>query len=193
MSQAQMEYKVVPQDAGHARLDAVLELKMLTDDGRFAGYASVFDVIDSQRDMVRPGAFAKSIIGRVAQIKLLWQHAMGEPIGYFTAMFEDAHGLYVEGQLMLEVGKAREAYALLKAGVVRGLSIGYAPVRAHVDAHTGVRHLDEVNLWEVSLVTFPANEAAQVTVVKAAAPADADVAGLDDAIERLIQLAYEQV
>lgn len=188
-----IEYKIAPQHEAYARLDAVLELKMLGEDGRFAGYASVFEVVDSQRDMVHRGAFAKSIAGRLSQIKLLWQHAMGEPIGYFTAMFEDTHGLFVEGRLMLEVAKAREAYALLKAGVVRGLSIGYAPVRSRVDAQTGVRHLSEVELWEVSLVTFPANEAAQVTVVKAATMDHEPDEGvmLDAAIGRLCALAYD--
>ena len=181
------ERKVSRSMREQKRLDAVLELKMLGEDGRFAGYASVFDVVDSQRDVVLHGAFARSIAGRVSQIKLLWQHALNEPIGYFTAMFEDAHGLYVEGQLMLELEKAREAYALLKAGVVKGLSIGYSPVHYRVDPDSGVRKLDEVTLWEVSLVTMPANEAAQVTVVKSS---DEDMNGLDAALARLAMIAY---
>ena len=174
------ERKVSRNMYQHKRMDAALELKRLSEDGRFAGYASVFDVVDSQRDVVLPGAFAQSLAERGGQVKLLWQHAMGEPIGYFTHMFEDAHGLYVEGQLMLELEKGREAYALLKQGVVKGLSIGYSPVHYSYDPDSGVRKLSEVALWEVSLVTFPANEAAQVTVVKS----DDEMADLVAALER---------
>ena len=124
------------------------------------------EVMDAQRDIVLRGAFKESLAGRIRQIHLLWQHKTDEPIGYFTAMFEDARGLYVEGRLLLTVARAREAYALLKAGVVRGLSIGYTPRRYVVDPDTAVRHLMAVDLWEVSLVTFPANDRAEVTVVK---------------------------
>lgn len=143
-----------------------LALKSLTPSGRFAGYASVFGVMDAQRDIVLRGAFRESVKGRVHQIRLLWQHKTDEPIGYFTAMFEDAHGLYVEGKLMLTLARAREAYALVKAGAVRGLSIGYTPKHYAVDPDTAIRRLMTVDLWEVSLVTFPANERAGVTVVK---------------------------
>jgi len=148
------------------RMSLPLELKMLAEDGRFSGYASVFGVTDSQRDMVMRGAFLGTIAGRIAEIKLLWQHQLAEPIGYFTTMFEDSRGLYVEGQLMMDVARAREAYALLKQGVVRGLSIGYSPIRYTRDPDTGVRHLREVALFEISLVTLPANEHSQVTLVK---------------------------
>jgi len=85
-------------------------------------------------------------------------------------MFEDAYGLYVEGQLLLDVQKGREALALLRVGALSGLSIGYSPVRYPMDNETGVRLLAEVDLWEVSLVTFPANAAANVTVVKSTFP-----------------------
>lgn len=143
-----------------------LELKTLSDDGRFAGYASVFGVTDSQRDVVMRGAFVGSIAGRIGEIKLLWQHQLAEPIGYFTTMFEDSRGLYVEGQLLLEVARAQEAHVLMKQGVVRGLSIGYAPIRYTRDPDSGVRRLHEVALYEVSLVTLPANEHSQITLVK---------------------------
>lgn len=184
------ERKVSRRMWERGRMDVALELKGLSEDGRFAGYASVFDVVDTQRDVVLRGAFQKSIRTRVGQIKLLWQHAMQEPIGYFTTMFEDGHGLYVEGQLMLEVEKAREAYALLKRGVVKGLSIGYSPVRYAVDPDSGVRKLSEVELWEVSLVTFPANEAAQVTVVKSKKAEDGiyDLAQALTRMERVLGL-----
>lgn len=152
------------------RLGFTLELKSIDAQGRFAGYASVFDVIDNQRDIMQRGAFAKTLNGRVQEIKLLWQHQQDEPIGVFERMFEDERGLYVEGKLLLNVQRALEAYSLLKATAINGLSIGYSPVHYRIDPHTGVRYLSEVDLWEVSLVTFPANEAANVTVVKHAAP-----------------------
>ena len=147
-------------------LQVSLDIKSLDENGRFAGYASVFDVVDSQRDVMIRGAFFKTLQGRVEQIKLLWQHMQNEPIGVFERMFEDERGLYVEGKLLLQVQRAKEAHTLLKARAVNGLSIGYSPVRYQIDDETGIRYLSEVDLWEVSLVTFPANNSANVTVVK---------------------------
>jgi hypothetical protein len=148
------------------RYSARLELKYVNAEGVFAGYASIFDVVDSQRDAVMPGAFRDTLARRETPVKLLWQHRLEEPIGVITQIFEDARGLYIEGRLLLEVAQAREAYALLKAGAVSGLSIGYSPRQARRDPDTGVRRLFAVDLVEVSLVTLPANHAAQVTVVK---------------------------
>lgn len=152
------------------RLACALEIKSIDMQGRFAGYASVFNVVDNQRDIMLRGAFARTLKDRIGEIKLLWQHQQDEPIGVFDTMFEDARGLYVEGRLLLNVQRAKEAHTLMKAGALRGLSIGYSPTRYHIDKK-GIRHLAEVELWEVSLVTFPANEAANVTVVKEAVPA----------------------
>jgi HK97 family phage prohead protease len=146
----------------------VLELKSLQEDGRFAGYASVFDVVDSQRDIVRRGAFVRSIKARSEPLQLLWQHQWNEPIGVIERMFEDARGLYVEGRLMMQVARAREAFALLKSGVIKGLSIGYSVKDYRIDADTGVRELLDLELWEISVVTAPANARAQVTIVKSA-------------------------
>jgi HK97 family phage prohead protease len=148
------------------RLDFNLELKSLNKQGKFAGYASVFDVVDSQKDIIIRGAFAETLKGRVHNIKMLWQHQQDEPIGIFEKMVEDARGLYVEGKLLLDVARAKEAYALLKEGAISGLSIGYSPVKSSIHEKTGVRMLSQVDLWEVSLVTFPANAAAKITVVK---------------------------
>lgn len=142
------------------------EVKRLSMDGVFAGYASVFDVVDTQHDRVRRGAFAHSISSG-APVQLLWQHQADEPIGIIESVKEDARGLYVRGRLLLDVARAREAYALLKAGALRGLSIGYRVVKSRRMADSGVRELLAVELIEVSLVTFPANSAAVVTVVKA--------------------------
>lgn len=142
------------------------EIKALSADGTFEGYASVFNNVDSQRDRVHKGAFSASIKQRDKPVQLLWQHQWEKPIGVITTLFEDARGLYMKGKLLLEVEQAREAYALLKAGVVRGLSIGYSVKRSRRSPDSGIRELLELNLWEISLVTMPANEAAQVTVVK---------------------------
>ncbi len=152
------------------KLDFNLQVKSLDAAGRFAGYASVFDVVDSQKDIILRGAFAETLKGRVGDIKMLWQHQQDEPIGIFERMFEDKNGLYVEGKLLLDVARAKEAYALLKEGAIGGLSIGYSPIKYRRDERTGVRLLSAVELWEISLVTFPANEAAKITVVKHAIP-----------------------
>jgi uncharacterized protein len=146
--------------------DSLFSLKHLEENGVFAGYASVFDVVDSQRDVVLRGAFSDSLQQRQGEIKLLWQHDMREPIGIIEELREDDRGLYLKGRLLMEVARAREAYALIKTGAVKGLSIGYSPRRYRVDPDSGVRMLAAVDLWEVSLVTFPANAAATVTVVK---------------------------
>jgi HK97 family phage prohead protease len=139
--------------------------------GEFEGYGSVFDVIDSYGDVVKPGAFAKSLAeaaktGRYPS--MLWQHRMEDPIGVWTEMREDAQGLYVKGRLLVEDDElARRAYAHLKAGSVTGLSIGY---RRTVYESNG-RDIVDLDLKEVSLVTMPANEEARVTGVKAFAEA----------------------
>lgn len=157
------------------------EVKSLGTDGTFAGYASVFHVVDSQQDIMLPGAFQHSLKQRKQRLQLLWQHQWESPIGVIESVFEDAHGLYIKGKLLMDVQQAREAHALLKAGVVRGLSIGYSVKRAERDPMSGVRRLQEVELWEVSIVTLPANDAAQVTVVKSAR---AEMAALLKAMEQ---------
>lgn len=166
------EHKLSPQARERKSLDFGLELKSLRENGFFSGYASVFDLVDSQRDVILPGAFRETLQGRVPEIKLLWQHHMDEPIGVIHILREDEHGLYVEGQLLLELARAKEAYALLKKGVLGGLSIGYSPTRYTVDPDSGVRRLSAVQLYEISLVTFPANAAARVQRVKKKTAAD---------------------
>lgn len=165
MSQT-LQKKIVPQPLETKHRDCSLKIKSIDGEGRFAGYASVFDVVDTQRDLIEYGAFAKTIKGRTQEIRLLWQHNPAEPIGYFTTIFEDGRGLYVEGRLLLDIARAREAYSLLKVSAIGGLSIGYTPRDFVIDPDTGVRRLNRVDLWEISLVTFPANSSANVTVVK---------------------------
>lgn len=153
-------------------LECPLSVKMVGEDGSFIGYASVFDVADSQRDVVMRGAFARTLSQREGgqSVKLLWQHKMDEPIGVFTEIREDKRGLYVEGKLLLDVQRGREAYTLLKSGAIDGLSIGYTAVEYDFDNETGIRILSDVDLWEISLVTFPANAEAGVTAVKSELP-----------------------
>jgi HK97 family phage prohead protease len=152
----------------HTSHMAGFEMKSLNTAGRFAGYASVFGVVDSQRDVVERGAFAEAVHTNGHDVKLLWQHDPKQPIGYIRVLKEDALGLYIEAQLLLNTTAGREAYELLKAGAVKGLSIGFTPIKHRMHPAKAVRHLEAVRLWEISLVTFPANAAANVTVVKTA-------------------------
>jgi len=98
---------------------------------------------------------------------MLFQHDPAAPIGVWQEIREDASGLFVRGQLMTEVAKGREVLALMRAGATDGLSIGFRTVRGRTDAKSGVRHLMEIDLWEVSVVTFPMLPAARVSAVKA--------------------------
>lgn len=136
--------------------------------GRFSGYASVFNEVDSYGDKVLPGAFADSI-ARAAKAgrmpAMLWQHDPCEVIGIWQVMREDARGLYVEGQIA-DTSDGQEAYTLLKMGALSGLSIGFTTVEEQWNKVDGVREITAVDLWEVSLVTFPANLSARVEDVK---------------------------
>lgn len=146
------------------------ELKKLSEDGTFEGYGSVFDVVDSYKEVVKAGAFKKSLAAwkkKGILPPMLWQHDSTQPIGKYISMREDTTGLYVEGKLLKDdLPKAKEAYILLREGVVTGLSIGFQTVKHSFDTDSRVRFLEEVNLWELSLVTFPANQEAGVTSVK---------------------------
>lgn len=144
-----------------------LELKSIEENGYFAGYASVFNVEDNHNDIILSGAFGDSLLKKHAgkDIKLLWQHQADEPIGVFTKVVEDEHGLFVEGKLLLEIERAREAYSLIKSGALKGLSIGFIVKQYEYDDN-GTRLILEADLWEISLVTFPANEEAQILSLK---------------------------
>jgi uncharacterized protein len=138
--------------------------------GVFSGYASLFGVVDSQGDLVEKGAFRPSLEAWRAKGRrpaMLWQHDAAEPIGLWTDLVEDEIGLRVEGRLLLSVQRGADAYEHLKAGTISGLSIGYAAVESRRDRKTGLRRLVTVTLWEISLVTFPANTEARVATVKA--------------------------
>lgn len=135
-------------------------------DGMFEGYASVFGVVDQGMDVVERGAFAKSLGQR--KVKMLWQHDMSQPIGVWDEIYEDERGLFVRGRLLKEVEKGREAMALLRAGALDSMSIGYRTVEAVMEGDGRVRKLMELDLFEISLVTFPMLPDAKVTGVKSA-------------------------
>jgi HK97 family phage prohead protease len=135
-------------------------------DGGFEGYASLFNVADLGKDMVLPGAFAESLARRgAAGIRMVWQHDPAEPIGRWLALAEDGRGLRVRGRLNLAVARAREIHALMREGAIDGLSIGFRVERARTD-RAGLRRLEKLDLWEISVVTFPMQPGARVAAVK---------------------------
>lgn len=133
----------------------------LNDNGKIFGYASVFNIVDSFNDIIKPGAFSN-----ISDVKLLWQHNIAQPIGKIINLVQDSYGLYMEAELMLSLKQAEEAYFLVKEGIISGLSIGYNILDCEYDFHNNYRIIKEVNLIEISLVTFPANNYAQITSVK---------------------------
>lgn len=153
-----------------------LQIKATGEDGTVEGYGSVFGVKDSYDDVIEPGAFKASLAAHKAagsMPAMLWQHDSEHPIGVWTEMSEDKTGLRVKGKLAMDTQRGAEAYALLKMGAITGLSIGFISKEWSYDRETEIRTLTGIDLWEVSLVTFPANGSARVTSVKAA-----DVAGI---------------
>ena len=143
--------------------DYGLELKyasgaqLVSDGTQIEGYASLFGLTDQGGDIVRKGAYAaslKRLATRGDKVRMLWQHDPTKPIGVWDEIREDGVGLWVKGRLLSEVTLAREAATLIDAGAIDGLSIGYRTIRAEKDGQ-GRRVLTEVELWEVSLVTFP--------------------------------------
>lgn len=150
--------------------DFDLEVKAVSEDGFFSGYGSVFGVVDTYNEIVAAGAFIESLADRKAKgrkLPVLWQHQSNRPLGVYETVREDSKGLYVEGQLLTkDVALAREAHALMKAGAVSGLSIGYWTRDSSYDEKTGVRTLTKLDLEEVSIVTMPANEEARIDAIK---------------------------
>lgn len=143
------------------------EFKSVSADGHFEGYASLFGAEDLGRDMVMPGAFQASLERRGPRgVKMLYQHDPNEVIGVWHKVEEDARGLHVEGELLGDVGRAREVLALMRVGAIDGLSIGYHVVKAQADRKRGGRRLLELDLWEISVVTFPMLPDARVARVK---------------------------
>jgi hypothetical protein len=149
------------------------DLKALKKDGSFAGYGSVFNNTDLYNDVVMPGAFTDTLQAWAAKDRyppVLWQHDSAQPIGAFTDMSEDSTGLYVEGKLLIKsVQRAAEAYALMDAKAINGMSIGFnIPDEdgCEYDAQNSIMKILKADLWEISIVTFPANQSATVTELK---------------------------
>ncbi len=129
----------------------------VSEDHVIEGYASLFGKRDQGGDTVVTGAYAASLKALSAagrRVKMLWQHDPAQPIGVWDEVREDDRGLYVKGRILDDVAKGREAVALIAAGAIDGLSIGYRTVKAQKNDN-GHRLLSELELWEVSLVTFP--------------------------------------
>jgi HK97 family phage prohead protease len=138
-------------------------------DGTVEGYASLFGEIDHARDMVMAGAFAATLRQRpVQRIPMLFQHDPAEPVGVWLELREDHRGLYARGRLIPEVTRGRELLSLLRAGAIDGLSIGFRTVQGRIDPRSRVRRLHAVDLWEISIVTFPLLAGARVRAVKQA-------------------------
>lgn len=152
------------------RLTTPLEIKRasLNDAGEFSGYAAVFGNVDAYGDVISPGAFARTLKKHQTEQTapaLLWAHDQAMPIGACVDLAEDDYGLNLKGQLTLEVEKAREAHALMKAGAL-ALSIGYQVPAGGAVALGHGRELRVVDLYEVSAVAVPANQKARITEVK---------------------------
>lgn len=135
------------------------------------GYASLFGRKDQGGDVVQKGAYAASLDRIGTRVKMLWQHDPAQPIGVWDEVREDATGLWVKGRILTDVAKGRDVAALIAAGAIDGLSIGYRAVKAQKNDKGG-RLLSELELWEVSLVTFPMLPDARVAG-KGDDPADA--------------------
>ncbi|WP_010297165.1 HK97 family phage prohead protease [Candidatus Odyssella thessalonicensis] len=171
------------------QLGIPFSIKSHQEDGFFCGYASVFEVTDHHQEIVARRAFQQSLNkwrGKGRLPKMLWQHDQRRPIGVWDEIYEDEHGLFVKGRLLLDLAAGREAYSLLKAGVIDSLSIGFKPVRAIKDPKRNARVLEEVDLLEISLVTFAANPDAKITTVKEFVENDAIVRQIKE-LSRLLK------
>ena len=139
----------------HAPLPSTSRVSV-TGDGAVEGYASLFGEVDQARDMVMPGAFTQTVQNRgLRRIPMLFQHDPSEPVGIWLELREDWRGLWARGRLIPEVARGSELKALVREGAIDGLSIGYRTVRGRIDPKTRFRRLNQVDLWEVSIVTFP--------------------------------------
>ncbi len=156
----------------HARLGpkGTRPLAVLNDCGVFVGYAALFNRADATGDIIMPGAFSESLKRRGADnVRMLFQHDPAEPIGAWIDLTETAKGLAVRGRLNMEVQRGREVAALIEGRGLDGLSIGFKALAARRDRVSGLRRLERVDLWEISLVTFPMQEGARVNKAKALA------------------------
>jgi HK97 family phage prohead protease len=146
------------------------ELLTLLPEGAFQGYASLFGVPDLSGEIVTPGAFRASLRKRGPRgIKLLYQHEPSEPIGVWEELEEDNLGLFVRGRILLTLRRGRDVINLIREGAIDGLSIGFRAEKDRRDPRTGNRRLDQIDLWEISVVTFPLLPGARIGAVKSGA------------------------
>ena len=158
------------------------ELKEANEEGEFSGYAAVFGNKDDGNDIIEKGAFARTILEDFNRIKILSNHRECElPIGKPLELREDDHGLYIRGKIS-DTQKGRDIRALLKDGVLTELSIGYETVKFDFDSITGIRHLKEIRLWEVSIVTWAMNNQAKIDAVKSMQSETEELKALADEI-----------
>lgn len=150
---------------------AAMAVTDVAGEGVFEGYASLFDEVDSARDVVAPGAFAASLGGRrSARVRMLFQHDPKEIVGVWLDIIEDQKGLAVRGRLLTDLRRGGELYALLQAGALDGLSIGFRAAQSRTDPRTGIRRLTRIDLYEISLVTFPMLGSARIGALKGGLP-----------------------
>jgi|ERR1039457_977057 HK97 family phage prohead protease len=139
------------------------ELRSITGDGIFEGYAATWDTPDLGNETIQRGAFLASLSSRTNKLPILLSHS--EPIGVFNIVKEDSRGLFVQGQLNMETQNGRDTFALIKQGAISGLSIAFIPVDS-VSARDGSHTITKLNLLEISLVAVPRQPAAQITSVR---------------------------
>lgn len=156
-------------------LNSQLEIKEVSETGRFSGYGSIFNNVDLHNDRILPGAFEKTLNRhkqRGSMPAMLWQHKMSDVVGIYDDMTEDDMGLQLSGRLLIgeNIPEADKAYALMKNKAVRGMSIGFNIPKGgeSFNKEDEVWEIKEVDLVEVSIVTYPANPEAQIQSVKSA-------------------------
>ena len=168
------------------------EARAADDGAGISGYASHFLSVDSYGTAVKKGAFRKTIRERGERIPVLWQHNPDYPIGKPTALKEDRTGWLFNAAIGEGTTHGRDVMALLRDGVPLGMSFGFQTIKDRAaeddddldfthapdyfkgkNGRAEVRVIEEVRLWEISTVTFPANEHATISDVRAIAEADA--------------------
>jgi HK97 family phage prohead protease len=158
--------------------DSPVAYKFATNEtGHFQGYAAVFNTIDATGDVIVPGAFAKTLREKgPSGIPMLWQHGIGgmDPVGEWMDLHEDSQGLLARGRLFMDLTGAQGRLALLRKRAVSGLSVCFSVPHggAEWDEKASVRKLKEVDLWEISPVTWPANPRAKIRMVQCCTPLD---------------------
>ena len=151
-----------------------------------SGYASVFNIVDSQNDIVQKGAFKDT---KAENIKLLWQHDTLKPIGIIKSLYEDDYGLKIQAEINNRILLGKETTELVRQKAIDGLSIGFCAKDFEYD-NQGVRLLKKVDLMEISVVTFPANRNAGIINVKKLTehPINRSLERIEKLLEKLVNL-----